>query len=171
MPRKIGPDDRIVVGGKSATVAQYLERKGGDRQQALRGLLGVINSGKARVEWDESEHPRDHVGKFTFKPDEQKEIDFGDGGRSIDPADYVAEARQLTQAEQDSLVEYQTSGYHQINGYLRGDPEHATPDKALKRELETHIKRIDEAMRASRLARGGSHRQGRRETYRGRAPD
>jgi hypothetical protein len=84
MPRKIGPDDRIVVGGKSATVAQYLERKGGDRQQALRGLLGVINSGKARVEWDESEHPRDHDGKFTFKPDEAKPSGGGENKPQAD---------------------------------------------------------------------------------------
>jgi hypothetical protein len=50
MARKIGPADRITAGGKSLTVAEYLDRKGGDREAALRGLLAAIRDGRVTVE-------------------------------------------------------------------------------------------------------------------------
>jgi hypothetical protein len=55
MERKIGPDDRIRAGGKSLTVEEYLNRKGGDRAAALRGLLEAIRSGSVTVEAGERE--------------------------------------------------------------------------------------------------------------------
>jgi hypothetical protein len=98
MARKIGPTDRITVGGKSTTVADYLARKGGDREAALRGLSRAISSGRAGVEWDESKHPRAPDGKFTFKNVNGEEI--GEMDLPFPPSAYgTAKVHEIVKAQ------------------------------------------------------------------------